>query len=113
MLRRLSYVGRLRSYHQHEVSSSGEYSRHAQESPRDSIGFESFSQSEASPLGSEHQPSRLEWLEGPSPIGRTQTPIGHPIDEGDSVAPTPPERAVPASFVRRYHADCGGVAGDE
>ena len=39
------YVGRLRPYHQHEVSSSGEYNRHAQEPPRDSFGPEPVSQS--------------------------------------------------------------------
>ena len=37
------YVGRLRPYHQHAVSSSVEYNRHAQESPRDCFRPEPFS----------------------------------------------------------------------
>ena len=34
------YVGRLRPYHHHEVTSSGEYNRHVQDSPRDSCSPE-------------------------------------------------------------------------
>ena len=39
----LFYIGRLRPYHHHEVSYSGEYNRHAQEPLRDSFGPEPVS----------------------------------------------------------------------
>ena len=97
------YVGRLRPYHHHEVSSSGEYNRHAQEPPIDSFGSEPVSKSgsEVPHAGDECQPLRRERFDAParSPIGRTRTPIGRPTDKGGCVAITPPKKAVPASLV--------------
>ena len=111
------YVGRLRPYHQHEVSSSGEYNRHAQEPPRDSFGPEPVSQSGSvvPHTGEECHPLRRERLDASarSSIGRTRTPIGRPIDKGECVAPTPPKRDAPASLVRWDHTDCVSVAGDD
>ena len=39
------HFGRLRPYYHHEVSSSGDHNRHAQEPPRDSFGPDPVSQS--------------------------------------------------------------------
>ena len=80
------YVGRIRPYHPHEVSSSGKYNRHAQEPPSDSFGPEPASKSGSVERhnGDECQPLRRERLDAfvCSPIGRTRTPIGRPIDKG-------------------------------
>ena len=97
------YVGRLRPYHHHEVSSSGEYNRHVQGPPRDYFGPEPASQSGSVERhsGGECQPLRRERLDAPAryPIGRKRTPIGRPIDEGGCVAPTPPiETLLPLLF---------------
>ena len=111
------YVGRLRPYHQHEVSSSGEYNRHAQETPRDSFGPDPVPQSGSvvPHAGEECQPLRCERLNvsARSPFDRTRTPISRPIDKGGCVAPTPPKRDAPASIVRCDPTDCVRVAGDQ
>ena len=82
------YVGRLRPYHHHEVSSSGKYNRHAQD-------------------------LQEILLDPSSPIGRTRTPIGRPIDKVGCVATTPPKRDAPASLVWHDHTDRVSVAGDD
>ena len=96
------YVGRLRSYHQHEVSSSGEYNRHAREPSRDFFGPEPEPQSGSLErhAGDECQPLRRERLDSStrSPIGRTRTPIGRPIDKGGCVAPTPLKKTLLTLF---------------
>ena len=69
-----------------DLASSGEYNGHAQEPPRDYFGPEPASQYGSLELhdGDEFQPLRRERLDASarSPIGRTRTPIGRPIDKG-------------------------------
>ena len=85
------YVGRLRPYHHHDVSSSREYNRHVQEPPGDSFGPEPASQygSVEQQSGDEGQPLRRERLDASarSPIDRTRTPIGLSIDKCGTLQP--------------------------
>ena len=78
------YIGRLRPYRQHEVSSSGEYNRHAQEPHIYSFRPESVSQygSVVPHADDECQPLLRERLNASSrsPIGRMRTLIGRPSD---------------------------------
>ena len=111
------YVGCLRPYHQHEFSSSSEYSRHSQEPLGYSLGTKPFyhSDAETSPSGGEPHLLRHEWPDAlaRSPIKRTKITIGRPIGEGGRIVPKPPKRAVPASLARRDHADLGSAARTE
>ena len=66
-------------------------------------------------VGDECQPLRRERLDAStrSPIDRTRTPIGRPVDEGGCVALTPPKIDAPASLVRCDHTDRVSVARDD
>ena len=111
------YVCRLRQYYQHEVSSSGVYNWHAQESAKDSCDSKSSSQydSELTTSGDELTPHRHEWLDALAlyPIVITPALINHPTDGGRTAVPAPSNQDSHVSLDRSDHVIGGGFDQDD